>query len=369
MKKLLFFMVFILSIFVFPFTGDVQAATTTIVKQAVGNGNYKCTFKIPVEEKVRILFGEESYGTYKVTLYDKKSKVVAEKTYNFSFGKEKWTKTLSAGTYTLYMRCQDTYGLEDYDVTIIGNSTQYIKASKIKLDKKVIRTTEGKKHQLKATVTPKYYSGTVSWSSSNKKVAIVDKNGKVTTKRMGFATITAKVDGESVNCKVYVDEKTISLAKGSKQTLSLIGTNKKITWSSSNKKIATVNSKGQISALKKGIVKVTASSGGHKYVFTVKVLNPVTARVDYINDTGIYNEVGIKFGNNTKKSIVYITLQIYQYDNRGKKLSSPYSSYYVNDTIAANSADVYEFWCNDDTKKATVKLREVTFSDGSKLKF
>lgn len=44
-----------------------------------------------------------------------------------------------------------------------------------------------------------------SWSSSNKKVATVDKNGKVTAKKKGKATITVKcTDGTELRCKVTV---------------------------------------------------------------------------------------------------------------------------------------------------------------------
>ncbi|MGN0276056.1 MAG: Ig domain-containing protein [Hominisplanchenecus sp.] len=46
-------------------------------------------------------------------------------------------------------------------------------------------------------------SGTVKWSSSNKKVAAV-KGGKVTAKKAGKATITAKVGKTRLSCKVTV---------------------------------------------------------------------------------------------------------------------------------------------------------------------
>lgn len=48
--------------------------------------------------------------------------------------------------------------------------------------------------------------------------------------------------------------------------------NQKVTWKTSNKKIATVNSKGKVSAKKKGTVKITATAkDGSKKKATVKI--------------------------------------------------------------------------------------------------
>ena len=58
----------------------------------------------------------------------------------------------------------------------------------------------GKTLQLKVTGTTK----TVRWSSSDNKVAKVSQKGLVTAKKVGSATITAKVGGRKLNCKVTV---------------------------------------------------------------------------------------------------------------------------------------------------------------------
>ena len=58
----------------------------------------------------------------------------------------------------------------------------------------------GKSFTLKIKGTSK----TVKWSSNNKSVATVSAKGKVTAKKVGTATITAKVGGKKLNCKVTV---------------------------------------------------------------------------------------------------------------------------------------------------------------------
>lgn len=83
---------------------------------------------------------------------------------------------------------------------------------KISLNKDELSLNSGDTYTLKATVTPSDSDVKVVWSSSNKDVAEVDKDGKITTKGAGSATITATVDGTKVKaeCKVNV---TRELAK------------------------------------------------------------------------------------------------------------------------------------------------------------
>lgn len=53
------------------------------------------------------------------------------------------------------------------------------------------------------------------WTSSNKKVATVSRNGKVTAKKAGTATIKAIVGKKTYSCKIVVFEKTLSVNKKS----------------------------------------------------------------------------------------------------------------------------------------------------------
>lgn len=68
------------------------------------------------------------------------------------------------------------------------------------LSKKKLTVKVGKSKTLKVNDA----EGTVKWSSNKKKVAKVNKNGKITGVKAGKATITAKVDGKTLKCKVTV---------------------------------------------------------------------------------------------------------------------------------------------------------------------
>ena len=137
----------------------------------------------------------------------------------------------------------------------------------------------------------------VSWKSSNKKVVSVSKNGKIKGIKAGkTATITVQLQsGLKASFKVKVQKKAVATKSikvtnastgknvGKKLTMKAKGTLKlaaavspvtskqKVTYSSSNKKIATVTSKGVIKAKKKGKVTITVKSGKKSYKIKITV--------------------------------------------------------------------------------------------------
>lgn len=71
--------------------------------------------------------------------------------------------------------------------------------------------------------------------------------------------------------KVKLSKKSITLEVGQKKTIKVKGTTKKVTWSSSDKNIATVSSKGKITAKGEGTCKITAKVGSKKLTCKVTV--------------------------------------------------------------------------------------------------
>lgn len=89
-------------------------------------------------------------------------------------------------------------------------------------------------------------------------------------------TLTVKVQAGTVKTSKITGLKSkISLKKGKsvtlKPTITPITSTQKITYKTSNKKVATVTSKGVIKAKKKGTAKITVKSGSKKKVVTVTV--------------------------------------------------------------------------------------------------
>lgn len=150
-------------------------------------------------------------------------------------------------------------------------------------------TLQRKQTTTKVKVSMAYGDSIKSWSSSNKKIVTVDKNGKIKAgKKTGTAKITVTLkSGKKATLKVKVQtakvkttkisglKKSVSLKKGRKLALkpviSPFTSQEKVTYTSSNKKVATVSKNGTITAKKKGTVKITVRSGKKSYVVKVKV--------------------------------------------------------------------------------------------------
>lgn len=158
-----------------------------------------------------------------------------------------------------------------------------VSTKKVAISPKTLVLYKGHTKTLKASVSPSNATyKTVTWSSSNTKVATVNSKGKVTAKKAGTVTITAKVKSTSVKstCKITVKNPAIRLSSSSKtiyidDTDSLKATvtpsSETVTWSSSDTKIATVNSKGKITAKKAGTVTITAKIKGSSIKKTCKI--------------------------------------------------------------------------------------------------
>lgn len=121
-------------------------------------------------------------------------------------------------------------------------------------------------------------SGSAVWKSSKPGVATV-KNGKVTAKKAGKTVITAEIGSYKASCTITVKKPTLkitkkklTLKKGKKAKIRVKVTPKgKITYKSSNKKVATVTKKGVVKGVKKGSCKITVKCNGLKKVVKVNV--------------------------------------------------------------------------------------------------
>ena len=88
------------------------------------------------------------------------------------------------------------------------NGFKFIEISEptsVSLNKTSLTLDVGKSYTLAKTVSPSNAVTSYAWNSSNTSVATVDKNGKVTAKASGTATITVKTsNGKTATCKVTV---------------------------------------------------------------------------------------------------------------------------------------------------------------------
>lgn len=202
-----------------------------------------------------------------------------------------------SGTATITATAADGSNVKGtYQITVVDHAVK-----KITLKSGTTGLAAGKKLTVTKTVktTGKTANTVLKWSSSNEKYATVDSKGKVTAKSAGAGktvTITAKAtDGSNVSGKVTIKivkhaVKKITLkcnkkVKAGKKvtvkaTIKTTGktANKKLAWTTSNKKYATVNSKGKVTTKRTGkgkTVTITAKAtdgSGKKASVKIKIL-------------------------------------------------------------------------------------------------
>lgn len=171
-----------------------------------------------------------------------------------------------------------------------------IKFSNVSSKKTMYRGTT-KKFTVKITPS-KAKKRKIQWYSSNKKVATVNSKGVVTAKKNGKAYITVRVKSQKskkVRCRVTVKTKKVSkvsfntskavLQQGKYYTRKpsvspSYAYNKKVTYKSSNTKVATVNSSGKIYAKGQGTATITATAADgskKKASYPVRVIGKITS--------------------------------------------------------------------------------------------
>lgn len=147
-----------------------------------------------------------------------------------------------------------------------------------KADSSVIYTKS--KTTTKINVVKDGVTGNATFRSSNTKVATVSANGIVKAKKAGKVNITVQVGNHKQVVKITVKKLTMKLVKssaklkkGKKVTIKVKAAPvSKVTFKSSNKKVAIVSSKGVVKAKKKGTAIITVKCNGitKKFKVTVK---------------------------------------------------------------------------------------------------
>lgn len=218
-------------------------------------------------------------------------------------------------------------------VMCLAVDTTTVSAAKNKLSKTKITLTKGKKYRLKVKGTKKK----VKWSSTKKSVATVNKKGVVTAKKKGTAYIKAKVGKKTYKCKITVKSKkapekpaptpstapvvppseptiappapitpttppaaptvtpskkpvlsatSLNMRKGEYYQLSVQDPKYVPVWTSSNKNVAEVDSKGKVHAINVGTAEIKVDAG-NILVCTVTVTMETKPQTEPVLSKGV----------------------------------------------------------------------------------
>lgn len=145
--------------------------------------------------------------------------------------------------------------------------------------------------------------------TSKKKIATISKKGVVKAKKVGSCNVTVTgTNNVKYKCTVkvenpYLNKKTLNLDTGKNYQLQLKGNTQKVTWTSSNKNVASVY-KGKVKAKNPGSATITAKvASGKTYKCNVTVKSDKPSYVVSFNSNGgslVESQVVIKGGTVTK---------------------------------------------------------------------
>ena len=189
-----------------------------------------------------------------------------------------------------------TASVTDSEMSAVCKVTVKVAAKDITVpDNLDVKLNDGNETTVEATVSPADATDVkVSYASTDEAVATVDKDGRVQVLQPGECDITTTLmqDGEKVTEKtthvkafyevesITLDSNEGKLTVGKSHTIKAtvapeeVAAETTIEWSSSNEKVATVDSNGKVTAVSSGNATITATAGEESANYEVTVEQP-----------------------------------------------------------------------------------------------
>lgn len=261
----------------------------------------------------------------------------------------------SAGVAAITARVDDQSSI---CIVIVKNHT-------IKLDKSsasLYAAGSGSTSTLRAYIDGKLVSGRqATWTSSNSSVATVSASGIVTGKNAGTTVITAEANGKTAKCTVTVKAATIRLNRTgatlyTRKNTSLLLTatvngarvsGSRVSWTSSNARVASVSGSGVVTAKRKGTVTITARANGKTATCRVTVKKPTLRLVKKSAKIRRGKKVRIRVKATPKGKVTY--------KSKNKKVATVNKKGVVRGKKKGKAR--IQVKCNGVTKTFTVRVR------------
>ncbi len=184
-------------------------------------------------------------------------------------GSYKLLKTVSGASKTSYTDksvktgVNYRYAIKTYKGSVLSAYSSTAAISGVKVSPTSKSLVKGASTTIKVSGIKSKYS----FKTSKSKVATVNSKGKVTAKANGSAYIYINAKGVQKSVKITVKSPSVSISasktsikRGSSTTFKATTfPSKKVTWKTSNSKVATVSSSGKVTGKGKGTATITAS--------------------------------------------------------------------------------------------------------------
>jgi len=333
------------------FTSSNTSVATVVNGKITGKGEGNCIITIKsnngITRKVNVTVNKEIITPTDLTLSVSSISLSINETYSINA----LVSPLNATIKTLNYSSSNTRvaTVENGLIKAIspGGSTISVKTNngiekKIYVEVKTIEPTNlilskenttlkvGEKETITYSIVPSNVTNkNITWSSSNSSVVSV-LNGVLTANKIGEAVVTSKIGNIKKTINVKVVNKKINVESVSitgptnvfvSEQISLKAvinpsnaTNQKITWKTSDNKIASINQNGVVTGLKKGEATITATVGSKSSSIKIKVNEVEVSKVS-LNLTEVNLDVNksisliasINPENATNKNLVWIS--------------------------------------------------------------
>lgn len=262
------FLAVLITLVAFPFVQAHTAPGEALTASAL--------FGLPYlkQKAVTISIGQKFYQK----LYDSNGKKISSDKIKWSSSDKSVVNVSSKGTIT-GVKTGTVRISAKYDGKTFSCIVLCVKPA-LKYSSKTIAVGESFTQKLLDASGKEIAADSIKWKSADTKTATVSSGGKVKGVKAGTVKITATFKKTAYDFTVTVIKPTISpvsktIMAGETFTLKLSVGSKaaegKITWSSSDKKVATVTSKGVVKGVKAGTAKIYAEYFGKKYSSNVTV--------------------------------------------------------------------------------------------------
>ncbi|MCR4717418.1 MAG: Ig-like domain-containing protein [Lachnospiraceae bacterium] len=228
-----------------------------------------CT-KIKVDKTFVTIITGNQYKLPSVTVYPKTAtnKKLKWTSMDKSIVSVNGSKMFAEQAGTTYLKVKTTDGsklTKKVRVKVIDP----VPVTSLTITQDAITMTVGKSNQLEVRVLPTDTTSSVMWMTDDRSVATVSSTGLVKSIGPGQTTITAycKDEGMESQCVVTVIEmnpQSIAIEQYDTYTLSVtgVGEDGTVTWTSSNANVVTVNNTGKIMGVKPGSAVITGTYDG-----------------------------------------------------------------------------------------------------------
>ncbi len=182
----------------------------------------------------------------------------------------------SAVKVTITAACGDA--TDSVDLTIVAPEQKFVTIATV-ADKEMF---VGATKQLTATASDE--DGVVTWSVDKDTVATVDANGLVTAVAAGTVVVTATYEDATATVTLTVKDYEVAITEPDSTTIKVgesleleATANADVTWSSSNKDVATVDENGKVTAVAAGTATITATNGTASDTLDLTVIAPIVS--------------------------------------------------------------------------------------------